>query len=112
MTKKLSSLAIAALSFLFFVASATCAPAPGKATTTTRAAAAATTQPDFWGQMTATPDPTAAPQPKWIWGKADAKAGEDRYFRTTFDAKIPTTYMTENPSAAWIWCAGDDEITV
>ena len=67
---------------------------------------------NWWDAMTGAPNPAAAPQPSWIWGKDDAKPGEERFFRTTFDAKLPTTFMTENPSSAWIWCAADDETTV
>jgi putative heme-binding domain-containing protein len=123
--KKLSCKPVPAvlLLFIFCVTSATCAPAPRSTTkpahaATTKALAARTTtkaakgEPNFWDAMSAPPDPTAAPQPKWIWGAGEAKEGEDRYFRITFDGKIPTTFMTENPSAAWIWCAADDDMTV
>ena len=116
MPKKLFSVPAAALSILFFVASATCAPAPRASATTKSPAKAPTTKAakvaDFWDQMSAPPDPSTAPQPQWIWGKDEAKPGEERFFRVTFDAKLPTTFMTENPSAAWIWCAADDETTV
>ncbi|MEA2711336.1 MAG: hypothetical protein QOF78_3937, partial [Phycisphaerales bacterium] len=93
------------------LASATCAAPAGKSPATTRTTAP-TTKAGFWEEMNAPPNPAAAPSPQWIWGPADAKAGEVRYFRVTFDAKIPTTYMTENPSAAWLWAAGDDEMSV
>lgn len=58
------------------------------------------------------PDPTAAPSPKWIWGPAPARANEERFFRVTFDAGLPAKHTAENPSAAWLWAAADDEMTV
>ncbi|MEO6434177.1 MAG: heme-binding protein, partial [Tepidisphaeraceae bacterium] len=62
--------------------------------------------------LNAPPDPKAAPSPQWIWGQAEAKDGEERYFRITFDAKLPTTNKTEDPHGAWIWAAGDDEMDI
>ena len=50
--------------------------------------------------------------PKWIWGPKEARDNQVQIFRLTFDAKIPTTQMTEDPSAALLWVAGDDDITV
>jgi putative heme-binding domain-containing protein len=64
---------------------------------------------DDW---TAPPDPKAAPVAKWIWGKSPAHDKEVREFRVTFDPKLPTTQMTENPSSALLFAAGDNEITV
>src|SRR5687768_4972071 len=117
MQKKLASLWLILIAIV--ATSATCAAPSTKSAmrdddkpSASARADAPSTAPNFWDQMSAPPDPTAAPVPQWIWGKDDATPGETRFFRTTFDANIPTTYMTENPSAAWIWCAGDDEITV
>jgi hypothetical protein len=116
MTKKLFSTAAATtpmvlLAIFFCICSATCTTAAPKPTTKPKPTT--TTAPlGFWEQMNAAPDPLAAPQPKWIWGPTEAKPGEERFFRITFDAKLPTTYMTENPSSAWIWCAADDEMTL
>lgn len=62
--------------------------------------------------LNAPPDPKTAPAPNWIWGPGDAKPGEVRYFRATFDAKLPKTPKTEDPHAAWIWAAGDDEMEI
>src|SRR5688500_4977275 len=112
MPKKPFFVPAAALSILLFVASATCAPAPKAKAPASAPATKAAKVVDFWDQMSAPPNPAAAPQPQWIWGKDDAKPGEERFFRVTFDAKLPTTFMTENPSSAWIWCAADDETTV
>src|SRR5829696_1587174 len=72
----------------------------------------ATTQAGWWDELNAPPDPKAAPSPKWIWGPDKAKDGEERYFRITFDANLPTMHKTEDPHSAWLWAAGDNEITV
>jgi putative heme-binding domain-containing protein len=80
-------------------------PATAKATAP---AATATADP----ADTQKADPLADPKPSWIWGPGDAAKDEERFFRTTFDAQIPTTHMTENPSSAFLWAAGDNDITV
>ena len=49
------------------------------------------------------PDPSAAPSPQWIWGPGEAKAGEDRNFRVTFDAKLPAKANIGDPIAASLW---------
>src|SRR6185437_14356532 len=59
----------------------------------------------------AAPDPSAAPSPKWIWGPAEAKDGEDRYFRITFDPKLPAIAKTGDPVSASLWGACDDDMT-
>jgi putative heme-binding domain-containing protein len=114
---------LVAIVFLLILSScghATAARPATKPASTTKAAAptaktaapAEVTEKDIYNQRNATPDPTAAPKPKWIWGPAEAKKDEERYFRTVFDAHVPTTYMTENPASAWLWAAGDNEITI
>jgi putative heme-binding domain-containing protein len=65
--------------------------------------------PEDW---TSPPDPKAAPIAKWIWGKDPAHDKEVREFRVTFDPKMPAKGMTENPSSALLFAAGDNEITV
>ncbi len=61
---------------------------------------------------TSSPDPAAAPSPKWIWGPAQAKPNEERYFRIAFDPELSGALKTENPSSAWIWAACDDDMTI
>lgn len=60
----------------------------------------------------AAPDPQAAPSPRWIWGPDEAKNGEDRYFRVTFDAGIPKTQKIDDRRSAMLWAACDDEMTI
>ena len=72
---------------------------------------ASVTGPATTVDYSAPPDPTAEPSPKWIWGPRAATDGETRYFRVTFDAKLPVTHKTEDPFSAWIWAACDDEAT-
>ena len=86
---------------LLAMAPALAAPA---APATTRAA-----QP--WDPSAAT-NPDVAPSPKWIWAPTKPKDGDEQYFRVTFDAKIPTTHMTEDPFVASLWAACDDQMTI
>jgi hypothetical protein len=57
------------------------------------------------------PIPTDEPSPNGSGAQDAAKEGETRYFRVTFDAKLPVTHKTEDPFSAWIWAACDDEAT-
>src|SRR4051812_44952164 len=61
---------------------------------------------------TAAPDPNAAPVPKWIWGKDEAKNDQTLDFRAEFDPKMPPKPMTEDPSSALLWAVGDDDMSV
>ncbi len=74
-------------------------------------AATPATAPSVVADYSAPPDPAADPSPKWIWGPREAREAEDRYFRATFDATLPSTPKTEDPFSAWIWAACDDEAT-
>lgn len=95
------------------LACATITAAPKKQPATRPSASAATTRSvPPKDDRSAPTNPEAAPSPKWIWGPKAAVENEDRYFRLTFDAKMPTTYMAEDPSSAWVWAGGDDVITV
>jgi putative heme-binding domain-containing protein len=58
------------------------------------------------------PDPSAAPAPQWIWGPAEAKDGEDRVFRVSFDPELPHTLKMSALYSAKIWAACDDDMTV
>jgi hypothetical protein len=78
---------------------------------TSLAATTRTTTSAPANDLVAPTDPEKAPSPNWIWGPDKPKDGDERYFRIVFDPSI-TTHKTEDPFAAWLWAACDDEMTV